>query len=145
MLLKPSRYNIFYNIDGKEWLFNTSNLGLVQVEASMLKYLEKKTIDLSNCPEDIKDELEELEEGGFLTQTNVDELKILHYIYDVDKHNKEFLSITILPTLDCNCSCYYCFERENVLRTKKNSVGSIVDIEEEVFSFLELKLRKLRI
>ena len=144
MLLKPSRYNIFYNIDGKEWLFNTSNLGLVRVEASMLKYLEKKTIDLSNCPEDIKDELEELEEGGFLTQTNVDELKILHYIYDVDKHNKEFLSITILPTLDCNCSCYYCFERENVLRTKKNSVGSIVDIEEEVFSFLEYKIKETK-
>ena len=42
-------------------------------------------------------------------------------IYNTDKNNKEFLSITILPTLDCNCCCYYCFERENALRTKKTS------------------------
>lgn len=30
-ILKPSRYNIFYNIDEEDWLFNTSNLGLIPV------------------------------------------------------------------------------------------------------------------
>lgn len=143
-ILKPSRYNVFYNIDGEEWLFNTSNLGLVQVESSVIRYLSDKTIDLSGCPDDIKEELKELEEGGFLTQTNVDELKMLRYIYNTDKHNKEFLSITILPTLDCNCCCYYCFERENALRTRKNGLGNILDIEEEVFVFLESKIKKTK-
>lgn len=64
-MLKPSKYNIFYNIDGKEWLFNTSNLGLVQIESSVKRYLSDKTIDLSDFPHDIKEELKELEEGDF--------------------------------------------------------------------------------
>ena len=143
-MLKPSKYNIFYNIDGKEWLFNTSNLGLVQIESSVKRYLSDKTIDLSDFPHDIKEELKELEEGGFLTQTNVNELKMLRYIYDTDKHNKEFLSITILPTLDCNCCCYYCFERENAFKTKKNGLGNLLDIEEEVLVFLESKIQETK-
>lgn len=143
-ILKPSRYNIFYNIDEEDWLFNTSNLGLIQVNSSVKKYLSKETINLCNCPDNIKEELKELEEGGFLTQTNVNELKMLHYIYNTDKHNKDYLSITILPTLECNCCCYYCFERENALRTQKNNSGNILDIEEEVFNFLESKIKETK-
>ncbi len=143
-MLKQSRYNIFYNIDGEDWLFNTSNLGLVQIGLSIIKYLTNETIDLGDCPVDVKDELEELEEGGFLTQINVDELKVLRYIYDTDKHNKDFLSITILPTLDCNCCCYYCFEIENTLRTRKSGLGSLLDIEKEVLVFLESKIQETK-
>lgn len=143
-ILKPSRYNIFYNINGENWLFNTLNLGLIQIESSVIKYLFEKTINLSDCSNDIKEELKELEEGGFLIQTNIDELKVLRYIYNTDKNNKEFLSITILPTLDCNCCCYYCFERENALRTKKNIVGNLLDIEEELLIFMESKIKETK-
>lgn len=143
-ILKPSKYNIFYNIDGEDWLFNTSNLGLIQVNSSVKKYLSNETINLCNYPDNIKEELKELEEGGFLTQTNVNELKMLHYIYNTDKHNKDYLSITILPTLECNCCCYYCFERENALRTQKNNSGNLLDIEEEVLNFLESKIKETK-
>ena len=138
--LKPSFYNVIYDIGEEKWLFNTLNLGLIEIEDAIVPLLEMKTIELENLSKNTREKLKELEEGGFFTQLNVNELKILRYMYNVDKYNKDYLSITILPTLDCNCACYYCFERENEHRTKLVQKNSFDTIEQCLLSFVESKL-----
>ena len=50
--------------------------------------------------------------SGFLVDASVDETKLLELDYYSSIYNKEQLMITILPTLDCNFDCFYCFENK---------------------------------
>lgn len=139
-ILKPSIYNIVYDVNGEKWLFNTLNLGLIEIDTNIEQILTRPQIDLKTLSSEERETLLELEEGGFLTLLNVNELKMLHYIYNTDKFNKEYLSITILPTLNCNCACYYCFERENANRTQVLENTSFLALEQPILDFIERKL-----
>ena len=138
--LKPSIYNRIYDINGEKWLFNTFNLGLIEIDEEIERILRFENIEVRLFSGNLKNRLIELEEGGFLTQLNVNELKLLHYMYNADKYNKDYLSITILPTLDCNCACYYCFERENEHRTRLVQNNRFDAIEQSLLNFVESKL-----
>ncbi len=137
---KPSFYNIIYAVGEEKWLFNTMNLGLIQIDDDTEKILQDVQIDLEHCTQKETDILNELEEAGFIVLPNVNERKVLQYMYNIDKYNKEYLSITILPTLDCNCACYYCFERENEHKTKGTIKNNLLDIEQFLLDFIEKKL-----
>lgn len=140
IILKPSFFNIVYYVAEEKWLFNTLNLGLVEIDENIEQILKKNQIDIEAYSNEERNTLLDLEDVGFLNKLGVDELKVLRYIYNTDKYNKDYLSITILPTLDCNCECYYCFERENKRRTKISANINLLSIEQSVLDFIESKL-----
>lgn len=140
-ILKPSFYNRIYKIDEKKWLFNTFNLGLREIDDEIEKVLCCSMINKELYSEEMGKNLLELEDAGFIIQSQVDELKMLRYIYNTDKYNKDYLTITILPTLDCNCACYYCFERENKARTSFSKCQSFASIEQSLLDFVNAKIQ----
>ena len=141
---KPSYYNFIYMIRDEIWLFNSLNLGLVQIDQDLYELLTQEIIDMDNYVGEDKEYLFEFLEEGFIVPFYVDELKILEYIYNTDKYDKEYLSITIVPTLSCNCACYYCFERENNKKTQiiPNSIND--KFEDEVIQYIESKLADIK-
>lgn len=140
-MLKPSFYNKIYEINEKKWLFNTFNLGLREIDDEIEKILSCSIIDKELYSEEMDKNLVELEDAGFIIQSQIDELKMLRYIYNTDKYNKDYLTITILPTLDCNCECYYCFERENKARTSFSKNQSFDLLGQSLLDFVNAKIR----
>lgn len=52
-----------------------------------------------------------LVENGFLVDENLDEASALRYVYNKRYFNSTALGLILLPTMACNFSCPYCFEK----------------------------------
>lgn len=115
-MLRTSDYNI--SLELKE---NTDQCLMIQGVHGSFDILEKKYADvLEACRDDISkaDELpDDIREGlikrGYLTSlTEEDEFKFITKLCKgMNDRGRKRLSITLLPTYNCNFRCEYCFER----------------------------------
>jgi len=124
--MKASRYNFFFKEDGL--LFNAVTCGLAQVLPENVDLIEKVLENpcennLSALDPDIK---EKLIEGGFLIEDDVDELAFLEARYHLAQFAPDILSLTIVPTLNCNFRCVYCFEEKLNLSMGDSVIESII-------------------
>jgi len=103
--LEISRYNYFIDRDNAVLAYNarTGNFTLMtQKIANILKGNGVLT-ELANC--------EELCELGFLHCG--DELEKINARFNSHRNNKKNMHFALLPTMDCNLRCEYCYQREH--------------------------------
>ncbi len=122
--MKWSRYNIV--VKKRDFLiFNTVTGGLLEFDKTefyeILKIRKNPNL-LNNCK--YKDEL--IENNVFVKN---DEYIINKKVFSTfkDRLNSETLSLTIVPTMQCNLACSYCFQDENT-HFKKTRVMSNVTV-----------------
>lgn len=53
---------------------------------------------------------DELSRLGFLIEDDIDEHSIIELMRQMELHDKSMYHLIINPTLDCNLSCWYCYE-----------------------------------
>lgn len=58
--------------------------------------------------------IKRFQDAGILVKDDFNELAYLKHIYSKEMHESDVFDLTILPTLDCNVRCWYCFENKNV-------------------------------
>lgn len=85
-----------------------------------------------NAPQQLSEALyHSLVEGGFLIDDEVDEYaKLLHKRNDSVFYNNNTFQLTILPTLECNFRCWYCYEQHvesKVSSSTKTKIEKYVD------------------
>ena len=123
--MKISKYNLYAPIAKGVVCFNTITQSFAVISNQAYKMLE--TDDISSLPSNVFDELVEC---GFIINKNTDEYQLL-----VDEHNAPELDqiyyLTIMPSLDCNVRCWYCFE--------KHKKGSRLELktQEAIFSLVK--------
>ena len=107
MKLKPSFYNLAAPLaDGCLVLYNTLHEAMTCLEpdeAESYKRLKK-----GSCRETIL--AEELAEAGFALEDPQDEADYLTCQYERYKFNDRVLELMIMPTMECNFRCTYCYE-----------------------------------
>jgi uncharacterized protein len=111
--MKPSRYNKFFEIDnGLILAYNTLSGALAHLTPEQYKKVQEL---LARCHElqgnggESDAYLTFLLERGFLIDDDVDEFDILKTRNLLGKFTQDKLGVTILPTLNCNFRCIYCF------------------------------------
>lgn len=112
-LYKSSFYNRFYEVGGRYWIFNTLNQGLLEVPEQSFRLLQNNKFDIEKCDQDMLEDINELIENEFVVFENYNELKTIKNLFHNDKYKRDYMSVTIIPTLECNCACFYCFERQH--------------------------------
>lgn len=124
---KESFYNIKVCTDERNrvLLFNSYTSALCWIEADVYRAISGKThIDKENIQQTMVD-------LGYVVEDQVDEMaKYIfernHYLYNT---NPKVMGYVISPTMKCNMSCYYCFQKD--IRHKKSidvkDLDSIVD------------------
>lgn len=131
--LVPSAYNIAQLLRGgrKYVLFNAASTALLTVDSSDFEILEDlfPTPLLEDTPVKVPFETEgngrlavsaelperlvrTLTEGGFLVPQELNELDLIRTRHNVARMRAP-LRFVIAPTLDCNLSCFYCFETKS--------------------------------
>lgn len=115
-LYKSSFYNKYYEVCGRFWVFNTLNQGLLEVPEKCYHLLQEGIFDLENCNPEILEDIGELIENEFIIIEKYNELKTIKNLFHNDKNKRDYMSVTIIPTLECNCACFYCFERQHHIR-----------------------------
>ncbi len=104
--MKSSQYNLTSEINTGYLLFNTISEEYSIVNKNILHSLLNE--DFSSISEK---SLIQLKEGGFIINKDTDEYKSLK-----DEYNNAIFEnnyhLILLPTLDCNVRCWYCFEKK---------------------------------
>jgi uncharacterized protein len=133
MEFKYSRFNIVSKIKENTFsLYNTKTGKHIVIHAEDDSILLQKPQDDSSISS-LSDELRDgLYECGFIVNYDVNEEKELRELMYADKQKKcSGLYLTILPTLQCNFSCIYCYENPDTLRSNcfmnKKTANSIVE------------------
>lgn len=110
---KWSKYNYLYDNGENFILFNLASKAYLALVPQLAKLVEEKKEEIDTLA-DIHPELYEvLKEKGFVVDNGLDEVESLLKRWRKIENSKKSYSIIVLPTLDCNCRCWYCYERHN--------------------------------
>lgn len=118
-----SKYNYIHrNEDGDEIVFNTYTQKLLKVRQSdekhFLRVLEEGTCDY--------EKYKILIDYGILVEETFDEAKYLQMLYNEMVYSTDTLYIKLMPTIDCNFKCTYCFERHESIRFSEETVAKVI-------------------
>lgn len=120
MELVLSKYNILFIYKGINLLYNTETNAFLKLNDELYSKLNNSN-SLETLDEDTLKYLYE-------TKVVIDK-KLLHdYYYEkkfqfyMESYSQNILSLTILPTINCNCACPYCFEQEKSSITMSDKV-----------------------
>lgn len=141
--MKASFYNLFTKLPKYVIGYNTRYDTFAILPTVVYEYLINNTIE--SIPNSI---IEDLKTNGFIIEDDsISEYQLLEEEYkNVISSENEIYSLTLLPTLDCNLRCWYCFEshlkgshldahnQESIL----NHVNRVLD--QESIKFLEIEL-----
>lgn len=122
--MKPSKFNVFFNYNNKDYITNTLSKSVDELEGDDKQLLE--TGDFSKLS---SDEQEYLLSRGFAVKDEIDEIGLLRYNANRSKDSKEEMEFVIAPTLACNFKCIYCFEsprKGSMNESTQNAVLSFI-------------------
>ena len=107
MAYKQSIYNVFYEKNNIQYLWNTYSGALIQLDESGQKYLK-----LYTGQNDGSTEFKMLSSNGFIVDDRIDELgRIIYYEkQEMYTMQSDSISVVIALGMGCNYNCEYCFQ-----------------------------------
>ncbi len=111
--MKPSHYNCFYAIDDAAILgYNTFTTALLSLNEAQFAGIQAFYADPTDSVFErlgLLDLREGLVEAGMLVPDDLDEQAQVATTHMMARTGSRHLSLTLMPTLDCNFRCNYCF------------------------------------
>lgn len=131
---KLSYYNYFQTYDtGNTVVYNTLYKSLLVFNSK-----EMDAIEAGQMPDICQ---KELIDNHILVPENLDEQKSYEDAYLKANSQSEVLSLTIMPTLSCNCACPYCFERKSKVKMSRKTEADILKwIEQQLPNYKALSV-----
>ena len=103
--MKASNYNIFYCQGDKNYVFQQITKSLIQIDSELFNALSHGQIE--QIP---KDELNQLYDMGIVTSDDFNESDPIIIANLKNRYASNHLRVTVMPTLNCNFRCWYCYE-----------------------------------
>ena len=124
-----SRFNFRVTLDDSDgaFLFNCLRASLIKLPRDIDLLLGSITDEKPLHVDDHSREdgfLHALLEGGFVVPKGFDELKVIEDRFCNPSPGK-ILALTIAPTLDCNLACYYCYQKRDRARMRREMCDRI--------------------
>lgn len=105
--MKTSRYNVYLTNDGKHYVYNQLSSDLREIDDELYEVLEQNIIDkVQLCA----DEVAELKNSHIICEDDVIEENMILYANKQYRFSQGIARVTIIPTLECNFRCWYCYE-----------------------------------
>jgi uncharacterized protein len=136
--MKPSRYNFFFQVDDQAILaYNSLTTALAELsteEFTMLRDFYNEPRDDFLDTDSLCQFYTDLCKNGFLVPEDDDELEKVRELHAIFKqHQQRHIGLTIVPTLDCNFRCTYCFSY-----ARRERMGA--KVQEALLRFVEERL-----
>lgn len=107
---KYSKYNFLFQNGNKGVLFNLATSRVMVLDEKIVEIIKqhKENIDFIK---DISSPLyEEMEKNGMIVNDECNEAEDIIAKWDEGDKSQSGYHLTILPTLNCNLRCWYCYE-----------------------------------
>ncbi len=125
---KQSDYNTFWSYDEENVVgYNFMYRNMLVFDKNDCQILQTDSLSINN------EIIKQLIEYQFLIDKNFNELEFYKYNFYKTAYNNDILTLVILPTLNCNLSCPYCYEHRTSLRMKK-------EVENDLSNWIESNL-----
>ena len=108
--MKKSKYNFIVSEENKIYCFNGTTFNFFSLEKSSLTQLKKIFENPDLYQEILPSFYNLLLKGRFIIENTIDEINYIREINNKNIEEKHY-ALTILPTLECNFSCWYCVQR----------------------------------
>ena len=129
---EPSKGLLYNTLQDHRILFDDTQINI----ESLLHKISNKFI-LNDSELECAEQLKEI---GIVLDDEVDEIKIFEQWYnDKIRYRNDLMQVTILPAMNCNLACHYCFENE----VRQNGLMK-PEIVEQTISYLHHKLKEVR-
>lgn len=102
MKYKTSRYNYYLNIDNDSYVYNWVSGSIIKLSDGLLCFLKENndnSIDSNIFNDTI---LNILDKHRIIIPDKFNEIEYLRYLHNKDKFDDSYLSVVMLPTLQCN-------------------------------------------
>lgn len=135
--MKFSKYNEFFEADGKYYLYNILSTALAEIDNELLIAIK------SDNPNILNETLRNLLKcNHFIVENDCDEVKEYIYFYDSTRFGRgtRLLNIIFIPTYNCNLSCPYCMQGLN----KRHDIISNKAVE-SIIKFVNLQISESHI
>ncbi|MBQ9341978.1 MAG: hypothetical protein IJT81_06435, partial [Lachnospiraceae bacterium] len=109
-MLKRSYYNLIFEREGKQYIYNTLNNILGELDSAECISALKGTMDINELE---KEKIAEFKAAGVIIDEECDEFEIIRERGNRGRYSSEKLSLTIIPSLICNYECIYCYQTAN--------------------------------
>ncbi|WP_443983293.1 radical SAM protein [Xylanibacter rarus] len=132
--MKLSKYTLFHKHENKIYIYHQVSNALFEIDNELVNALNAPNLP-SEIPDDI---LSSLKNGGFIIDDNTDETCNIRYANLVNRYNSKLMRVTILPTINCNFRCWYCYEHHKASKMTEENADS-------VFKFITTETQKKNI
>lgn len=103
--MKCSEYNYYVSTDKGELVYNTIGDSFAFLSVRQIEKLRNHDWDFFT-----EMQIKTLKESNIIVDETIDEKSFLMKEYNISRKSPVYY-LTLLPTLDCNVRCWYCFER----------------------------------
>lgn len=137
--MKISRYTFILDSNERYYLYNSLSNALVEVDHETYSFLKEHEAGGMPVDESSIDKTlwQMLTEKRFLCETQEDELLFYKASVQSLREQRDFMHLTVVPTMDCCFRCFYCFEHT---KNRKYMSEEVMDsIVQYVKSLPELK------
>lgn len=126
--MKTSRYNRYVFINQSFYVYNLVSKAIFKLDNSETKTaLENNDLDFFNT-----DILSLYSNQGIIYNENIDEALQIVRLQRVIKYGNKNARLTILPTLNCNFHCWYCYEQHNSQKMNTDQIDSITKFSQNL-------------
>ncbi len=126
--MKESNYNIWLSPGpGVVLCYNAITGGFAEMDEGTYKQFKNAYHQDKNSNEVDEQLLDNFKKGGMLIDNNLDEDEMLKCRFLQSSYGSRALGLTILPTLDCNFKCNYCYEKNKFSSMSDDVVKAIKD------------------
>ncbi|MBU1318651.1 MAG: SPASM domain-containing protein [candidate division Zixibacteria bacterium] len=143
--VKASRYNhIVTGQDGDVLGFNAMSCGLGSIDPDKRDRFAQMTASREPFEIDSEDEFcKELFRGGFLIPEDLDELSSIRAAHYSARFSEQSTGMTIIPTLNCNFACDYCYEDSSVHVSKDPSKRAMSEeVQDNLVELAESRIKE---
>lgn len=113
MEYKLSKYNYRFP-NGKCWLLNNiATRRYINVVPQIVSLINKYQGNIDDLEKVHPTLFNSLADCGFIVSATINEAEEIVRRWREAEASPRYYSITVLPTLDCNCRCWYCYEKHN--------------------------------
>lgn len=120
--MKGSRYNVFVNKGERKFVYNQLHSSLLEIDEDLVRLLKSSEIDAIEDDE-LKDELYR---NGVICEDSLVENRILLARNKQMRFSGEQVRLTVLPTVDCNFHCWYCYEKHEKSVMSEENTNSVL-------------------
>ncbi len=120
---KSSKYNIYLLYKDRFYVYNQLSSDLREVDKELFEMLQSNQIDRSVIDDDTKIDLKE---ANLICDDKCVEENFILCANKQYRFSNNTARVTVMPTLECNFRCWYCYESHDNGCMSKENVDSVI-------------------